>query len=215
MEYRHTIEFRTSRLLKWQNDDTLYNIEIQKNTRMPYNTVIIDAPAIVQKAGVQPGMNVADLGTGREGRMALAAGKVMANNGTSYAVDVVKSILPAIATKARMHGINNVVTVWSDLEIYGATRAIVDNSLDVGFVVTTLFQSNKQAELLAECIRMVKPGGKLVVVDWRPDSEAPFGPDPSARVHADSVKRVCEDAGLQLTEEFDAGPYHWGLLFTK
>lgn len=182
---------------------------------MPYNTVIIDAPALVARADVKPGMLVADLGTGREGRMALAAGKVMANNGTAFAVDVVKSILPAISTKARMHGINNVVTVWSDLEIYGATRAITDNTLDVGFVVTTLFQSQKPADLLRECLRMIKPGGKLVVVDWKPSAESPLGPPASARVHPESVKELLNDGKIQLIDEFDAGPYHWGLLFVK
>lgn len=182
---------------------------------MPYNTVIIDAPGIVQRAGVKSGDIIADLGTGREGRMALAGGKVVGDNGKAYAVDVVKSILPAIASKAKMHGINNVETVWSDLEMYGATRAIPDNRLDVGFLVTTLFQSNNRKAMMEECVRMIKPGGKLVVVDWKPDVQAPLGPEMNRRVYSDEIKTIAAELKLQLVDEFDAGVYHWGLMFTR
>lgn len=182
---------------------------------MPYNTIIIDVPDILKRAQVRPGSVIADLGTGREGRMALGAGKIIGESGVAYAVDVVKAILPAIASKATMHGINNVQTVWSDLEIYGATKAIADNSLDVGFLVTTLFQSNKREEMMKESHRMVRPGGKLVVVDWKPGSNAPLGPEEERRVHTDEIKSLAADLGMTLVDEFDAGQYHWGLIFTK
>lgn len=182
---------------------------------MPYNTVIIDAPGIIQRLGLKSGFKIADLGTGREGRMALAAGKVIGDHGVAYAVDVVKSILPAVANKATMHGINNVQTVWSDLEIYGATRSIPDNTLDVGFLVTTLFQSNKRQQIMAESHRMIKPGGKLVVVDWKPGAGMPLGPDEERRVHIDEVKEYAQELSMQLIEEFEAGAYHWGLIFVK
>lgn len=182
---------------------------------MPYNTVIIDAPGIIQRLGLRSGSKVADFGTGREGRMALAAGKVIGEHGVAYAVDVVKSILPAVANKATMHGINNVQTIWSDLEIYGATRAIPDNTLDVGFLVTTLFQSDKRPQMIAECHRMLKPGGKLVMVDWKPGSNMPLGPEEDRRVHIDEVKAYAQELSMQLSEEFEAGAYHWGLIFIK
>lgn len=182
---------------------------------MPYNTVIIDVPAILRRADVRPGHIIADLGTGREGRMALSAGKIIGQSGIAYAVDVVKPLLPAIESKATMMGINNVKTVWSDLEIYGATKAIIDNSLDVGFLVTTLFQSTKRAEIMSESYRMIRPGGKLVVVDWKPGGNAPLGPEEARRVHADEIKKIATDLGLKLIDEFEAGQYHWGLIFVK
>lgn len=182
---------------------------------MPYNTVIIDAPGIIKRLGLKSGSKVADFGTGREGRMALAAGKVIGDHGVAYAVDVVKSILPSVANKAKMHGINNVQPVWSDLEIYGATRAIPDNTLDVGFLVTTLFQSSRRPQMMAECHRMVKPGGKLVVVDWKPGADMPLGPEEDRRVHASEVKEYAKELSMQLADEFEAGPYHWGLIFIK
>lgn len=182
---------------------------------MVYNTVIINVPAILRRAYVKPGYSIADLGAGREGRMALGAGKIIGQSGVAYAVDVVKAILPAIESKATMLGINNVKTVWSDLEIYGATKEITDNSLDVGFLVTTLFQSDKRREMMTESYRMIRPGGKLVAVDWKPGTNAPLGPEESRRVHPEEIKQYAADLGLKLIEEFEAGIYHWGLIFIK
>ncbi|MDP3971025.1 MAG: class I SAM-dependent methyltransferase [bacterium] len=182
---------------------------------MPYNTIIIDAPGVIKKAGVKPGDIIADLGTGREGRMALSAGRIVGEHGIAYAVDVVKSILPTIATKAKVHGINNVQTVWSNLEIYGATRAITDNALDVAFLVTTLFQSKQRMKIMQETYRMMKPGARLAVVDWKPGVSAPFGPEEAVRVHPEEIKGYATELSMQLIEEFDAGQYHWGLIFVK
>lgn len=182
---------------------------------MSLSTTIINVPELLRRAQVKSGDVVADFGTGREGRIAIPAGQSVGNSGVSYAIDVVKSILPAVQTKARMRGANNVQTVWSDLEIYAATRAIRDNSLDAGFLVTTLFQSSKRAEMITECHRMIRPGGRLVIVDWKPEVQTPIGPPQQMRVHPQEAQEICKKLNMQLTEEFDASPYHWGLIFIK
>ncbi|MFA6475252.1 MAG: methyltransferase domain-containing protein [Patescibacteria group bacterium] len=182
---------------------------------MQMNSPMIDVKTILYHAQLKLGDYVADFGTGREAKLALPAAAQVGKNGIVYAVDVVKTILPAVQNKAKMHGLNNVQTVWSDLEIYGATKAIRDNSLMVGFMVTVLFQSKQRAKMVQECHRMVRPGGKLIVVDWKPDVTAPLGPVNDMRVHPEEVKKIAEDLHMQLTAEFNAGPYHWGLVFVK
>ncbi len=182
---------------------------------MPLPTIIIDVSEILHRAQVKPGDVVADFGTGREGRLAIPAGQLVGSSGVVYAVDVVKVILPAVLTKAKMRGVNNLQTVWSNLEIYGATRTIRDNSVTVGFLVTTLFQSAKHADIITECHRMIQPGGRLVVVDWKPGMRAPLGPSEDRRVHPEEVKTICGKLAMQLADEFEAGPYHWGLIFIK
>jgi len=177
--------------------------------------VIINVPEILRRAELKPGDVVADLGTGREGRLAIPAGKIVGENGVSYAVDVVKAILPTVQSKAKMHNVHNVQTVWSDLEVYGATKVIRDNTLAVGFLVTTLFQSRKHAEIIQECHRMIRPGGKLVIVDWKPGINSPLGPTEEMRVHPEEVKQICTQLSMQFHGEFEAGMYHWGLVFIK
>ena len=92
---------------------------------MQLTSPMIDIQTLLRHADLKMGDSVADFGTGREGKIALPAARVVGKEGTVYAVDIVKSILPAVQTKAKMHGINNVTTVWSDLEVYGATKRFV------------------------------------------------------------------------------------------
>lgn len=182
---------------------------------MQRTSTLIDVPTILRHAQLKMGDTVADFGTGREGKIALPAAQVVGKNGTVYAVDVVKAILPAVQTKAKMHGLNNVTTVWSDLELYGATKTIRDNSLNAGFLVTVLFQSKHRAELVQECHRMIRPGGKLVVADWKVGVQSPLGPLDNLRVHPQEIKTIADELHMQLVEEFEVGPYHWGLVFLK
>lgn len=170
---------------------------------------------IINRVQLKPGEVVGDLGTGREGRMAIAAGKIIGDHGKVYAVDVVKAILPVVATKAKLVGVNTIQTVWSDLEVYGAARAIADQTLTVAFMITVLFQSQKRYDMLHEAARMLQPGGRLVVVDWKPGTHTPFGPSEDRRVHASEVEHYAEQLNLKLVEQFEAGPYHWGLIFMK
>lgn len=178
-------------------------------------STIIDLAKLLEHAHLKPGDKVADLGTGREGKMALLASRPVGATGVVYAVDVVKDILPAVATKARMRALNNIQTVWSDLEIYQATRIIRDNTLAAAFLVTILFQSHKREAIMQESYRMIRPGGKLIVADWKAGMKAALGPDNALRVDPSEVKQYAQALHLKLLEEFEAGPYHWGLVFEK
>lgn len=182
---------------------------------MAYETVIINIPEILQKCALRPGQNVADLGTGREGRFALAAGKVVGEYGKVFAIDIAKDLLPGIETKAAMLGINNVHTLWSDLEMVGASKNdIPDDSIDLAIVATVLYQSNKKKQIMEEAVRMTKSGGRIVVVDWK-KAETPFGPPLDERVNPEDVKEIASGLGLLLLDEFEAGEYHYGLIFQK
>ena len=55
------------------------------------------------------------------------------------------SYVSGIDSKAKTAGLYNVKTIWSNLEIIGATK-ITENSLDFTLLVNTLFQSKKQEE---------------------------------------------------------------------
>lgn len=174
---------------------------------------LLDVSFIMQKAQIKERMKVADLGCGTSGHFAFPAAKIVGSRGMVYAVDILKPSLEAIAKRARQENIKTIQTVWSDLEIYKATK-IETESLDVALLINTLFHSQKRAEIIRESIRMLKKGGKLLVIEWE-DTSSPFGPPPEKRVKIDLLKKVAEKLGLKVADEFDAGEYHYGVLFTK
>ena len=99
----------------------------------------IDLNLIIERAGIKPGMTVAEFGCGN-GHLSRLLARTVTNSGIVYAVDVMKESLENLNKLCNLEGIQNVKTIWSDLEIYGATN-IADEIVDIGFIVNTFFQT--------------------------------------------------------------------------
>ncbi len=167
---------------------------------------------LMETVGVGEGMSVADLGCGAAGFFVLQSGKMVGKDGRVYAVDIQKSVLESVDSKARLEGLANVVPVWSNLEIIGATK-ILEHSLDCAYLISTIHQSNQPGKMFVEAKRLLKPIGKLLLVDWKKEA-APFGPAPDKRVSKEDAVRLAQEAGFVLAGEFTPGPYHYGFIFT-
>ncbi len=176
-------------------------------------SALLDINIIFEKSNIKNGNKIADLGCGRGGFFVFPAAKMVGKEGKVYAVDILKNVLEEIEKRAKEENLNNVITVWSDLEIFGATQ-IDSNSLDVAFLINTLHQSQKKVEILRESIRMIKKGGELLIIDWKKIA-APLGPPTEIKVNKAALKTSAPKLGLHLEEEFEAGQYHFGLNFTK
>lgn len=162
--------------------------------------------------GINIGAMVADLGAGG-GMFAIQAARLVGDQGQVYAVDILKNTLSEIESKARMAGLYNIKTIWSNLEVVGATK-INEGTLDFTMLVNVLFQSSKHYEMMAEAARLLKPGGKLLVVDW--DNTKPaFTPPSNMQVEPNKLNEYAHQLDLKLEKDFKAGQYHFGIIFSK
>ncbi len=174
---------------------------------------LLDAGAILKDLlQIGPRHIIGDLGAGG-GMFCINAARLVGNQGQVYAVDVMKHVLGDIESKARLAGLGNIKTVWSNLEMVGATK-IKENSLDFALLVNVLFQSKKHEQILAEAARLLKVGGKLLVIDWS-DTRPGFAPATDRQVDPKKVIASAASLSLNLIREFKAGHYHFGLIFTK
>ena len=170
---------------------------------------------VLSKIGVDAGMAVGDLGCGNLGYFAMISAKRVGKSGLVYAVDILKSALESVANIARQNGLDNVKTVWSNLEMLGATR-VPEGTLDVIFLHNVLFQSKKKDLIIREGQRLLKDGGKMMIIDWlKSQTPTGFGPPSAVRPDPEEIKKMAQKSGLRLVEEFAAGPYHFGLIFIK
>lgn len=176
-------------------------------------TSLLVPAEIFQHVGIRQGMKVADLGCGAHGHFSIPAARLVGKEGTAYAVDILKSVLQEVSKRANFEGVKNLKTVWSNLEIVGAAK-IRNESLDVAMLINILFQSKHHENVMQEAARMLKKGGKLLVVDWR-QAHIPFGPPVVDRVDPSDVKKIAKKFGLSLLDEFSAGQFHYGLVFGK
>lgn len=176
---------------------------------IPTGSELLNPVTLLSEVNLQEGMHVADLGCGATGHIVFPAAHMVGKTGLVYAVDILKSVLSAIESRAKLEGLFNVETVWSDVEVFGATK-IPAGSLDACCVVN----NRPSPAMMREATRLLKPGAVLVVVDWV-HTATPFGPATRERIESETVKRMATDLRLALTKEFSAGQYHYGLLFRK
>jgi len=181
---------------------------------IPTGKTYLNPTHILEKLGISPGQIVADFGCGGSGYFTLQAAKMVGNKGLVYAIDILKPALSAVLSKAKLMGLSNLKTVWSDLETVGAAKFISNNSLDIGLLKNVLYQSKRKPEIIKECARCLKKEAKLLVIDWEVIGLG-FGPKKEDLVSKEDVIKMATDIGLAKMESFKAGPYHWGLIFVK
>jgi len=180
---------------------------------IPTGKALLDSPALIAAAGIDYGMKVADLGCGTLGHFTFPAAHAVGGEGKVYAVDILKNALAAVESRINVEGVDNVKTLWGDLEMSGGVR-IPDKTIDLAFLVNVASLVKKSSTVAEQAKRILRSGGRLLAIDWRPGSKG-FGPSKEHRVAAEEIRDIFTDLGFIVKKEFDAGPNHWGLLLEK
>jgi ubiquinone/menaquinone biosynthesis C-methylase UbiE len=166
----------------------------------------------IEQLGLTPGMKVADLGAG-SGYYALAAAKRVESEGHVYAVEIQKDLLTRIKNVARKERLHNIDVFWGDIEELHGTK-LSDASVDAVILSNILFQVENKTGTLQEAKRILKGGGKLLIVDWA-DSFNNLGPEPNAVISLDQARLLGEKEGFHFERTIQAGAHHYGLIMKK
>lgn len=160
---------------------------------------------------IRQGWIIADLGCG-SGYFTIPLARAVGNQGKIYAVDVLSSALESVRSRAKLEGIFNIETIRANAEADGGTT-IKDGLCDLVILSNILFQSGKKMDIMKEASRIIKSGGSLVIVEW--NQNISFGPPANQRVKESYLRKMAMDLNLDFMKAFDAGTYHYGLVFSK
>lgn len=174
---------------------------------------LLDSSKVFDKIGLSEGMRVADFGCGRTGHFVFPASGIVGNKGVVYALDVLKDVLESVKSRAKAEGVENVQTIWTDIEIVGATP-IPENSLDVVFFANVMFALKSRNEAIMETNRLLKKDGYFVVVDWS-KKLGPLGPTPEQMVNIDDLTNLAIKYNFKLVGNMPIGDYHFCVIFKK
>ena len=170
----------------------------------------LEPEKIIEQIDLKQDWHSAEFGCGQGGftiELARALPK-----GIIYALDIQEEPLSALLGRAKVEGLSNIKTIQCNLEEPNGST-LQDNSLDLVLVTNILFQSDKKEQMLKEAKRILKPGGEIVVVDWKKDS--PFGPE-DGRVGLEEIEKLMRlKLSIKLIKEIKADTYHWSAIFKK
>lgn len=172
----------------------------------------LDPEKVLFQAGLGAGQTVADLGAG-SGFYAVASGKLIGTSGQVFVVDILDTALDHTAAEARLRGIKNIRTIKADLE-HDKVEAVPTGSCDLVVMANIVHQLKERLNLFQAAYRMLKTGGKLLVVDWNSNS-SPIGPAAAGRVDENEVRKMAEFASLKSGGDLVPDSYHYGLMFIK
>ncbi len=166
----------------------------------------------IEHLGIQAGQEIADLGSG-SGAYTIAVSKALISTGKVYAIDINKDLLNKVKNEGVKQGLYNIEVIWGDIDAPNGTK-LRDFSVDIAMVCNILFQVENKDVLVKEVRRILKPGGRVLVVDWT-DTFGGLGPKQNAVFGEDSAKEIFEKNGFHTDREFSGGSHHYGLIFKK
>lgn len=164
---------------------------------------------VLKQLELKEDMVAADFGSG-SGGWAIPLAKIL-KEGKVYAIDILEEPLSALKGKANLLKIFNIEEIRSDLESRAGSQ-LKEESVDLVLMTNLLFEVEDKKKVLEEGKRVLKKGGKILIVDWKP--EASLGPK-EGRISEKEVKNLAREIDLKLEKEIEAGSYHYGLLFGK
>lgn len=176
-------------------------------------TVLFDIDKILTKLNIIENQKVAEFGCGNFGFFVFPLARLVGKNGRVYAIDILKEALREIKKQAEAENLKQIKPIWSDLEIFRATK-IENSSLDTVTIINVLNQVQKKESVLKEATRLIKSGGKILVIDWQVNN-LPFGPKTTSKISIEEIIKEASNLGLKVIDKFEAGPYHYGLVLTK
>ncbi len=166
----------------------------------------------IEQLGLKEGEVVADFGTGG-GAYAFAAAKALKGSGRVYAVDVQKELLTRLQNGAKEQKLGNVDVIWGNLEQLGGTK-LRDQSCDVVIMSNVLFQNEKKKTMIEEAKRVLRHGGRLLVIDWT-NSFNNMGPHSKDVFPEQAARALIEPLAFTFERAINAGNFHYGIVFRK
>jgi ubiquinone/menaquinone biosynthesis C-methylase UbiE len=133
-----------------------------------------DSQVLLDRIGLQPGHSAIDLGCGPRGILDLLAERVLPG-GQVFGLDADPVHTAMAADFARRSGLDRVQIVTADARRTG----LPSGSFDLAFSRTLLINIPQPAEVVAEMVRLARPGGWVAAMEYDLEYALCYPPHPA------------------------------------
>jgi ubiquinone/menaquinone biosynthesis C-methylase UbiE len=168
---------------------------------------LLQPESLLRSLGLRRDDTIADIGCG-PGFFTIPAARIVGPGGRVLAGDIQGEMLSAVRARVAEAGLENVLMVkTSDTEV-----PLPAGCADMVLLAFTLDEVDQRARFLHRVGRLLKPEGKLVLMEWDKREGVP-GPPLEQRIAPDEAIKDAEAAGLRLDEQRPLNDQHYLCIF--
>jgi len=179
----------------------LFYLESPKRDQWQMPEQVLDA------LEVSPGQVVADIGAGG-GYFTEKFSRRVGTNGHVYATDVQPVMIRKLTQRVEQRALTNVTVIRGEFD----DPRLPDGSCDLAFFSSVYKEISDRAVYLERLRRALKANGRVAILEYRPDADAP-GPPKKYRLPEEQVVTELQAAGFRLVERFTFLPREYFLVF--
>ncbi|MEK6681103.1 MAG: class I SAM-dependent methyltransferase [Nitrospirota bacterium] len=166
----------------------------------------LDPSKYLKEKGLKKGMAFADIGCG-PGFFVFPASEIVGKTGRVYALDTQQEMLNEL--KKRRPSENIIILKSEETEL-----PVQDKAVDIAIMVFVLHEVHHPVDFLKEVKRILKPSGRLIVIDWEKKVEEK-GPPFEERIPKEKAETLFQEAGFEIIGKGNLNPSHYEVAGKK
>lgn len=158
----------------------------------------IDARDIISRLDLDGNEVFMDAGCG-DGHVAMEAHDIMDDEATIYALDIYEPSILDLKKDLKEKGITNVIPVQSDI---AGSIILEDDTVDICLLINVFhgfIARNNSDEAISELKRIIKPDGKIAVMDYK-NMDTGYGPPFKFKIDPNDLEKMFIKHGLKMVK---------------
>lgn len=171
----------------------------------PIRLAELDPMATLMKAGFKENMVLCDIGAGT-GIFSFPATQI--SNNDIFALEISESMIKLLKQRVVERNTKNLIIKKVDSSVF----PLESGTCDMALLVTVLHEIEDKQSMLNEIKRVLKPTGKLLIIEFHKRS-TPMGPPVDHRISEELTQEICNNNGFKTIDKFSLGENFYGILF--